>query len=120
MALHQSRMVPDARMIFFQFIYFFFYLLKNICDGLRGITAHAIHKRITRFYIQFYSSNAGAVLPTVMLFFHQQVELIKAPQHCAIFLMVIRERLPQADECKAKFVFYRVTHESFCEEKAQS
>src|SRR6187402_15647 len=107
-------------MIFFQFFYFLPYLLKDICDRLCSIAAHTIHKRVTRFHIQLYSGNTGAVLATVMLLFHQQVELVKPPHHCAIFLMVIRERLPQADECKATFVFYRVTHESFSVEKAQS
>jgi hypothetical protein len=45
-----------------------------------------------------------------MLFFHQQVELIKAPHDCAIALLIVRERFTQPDKCKTTFVFDRVAH----------
>ena len=93
MAFHQTGMTFYIRMVLFEFIDFLADLLENIRDGLGGIAAETIHERIARFHVEFYGSNTGTVLSAVVLFFHQQVQLIEPPQHSIVLLMVIRERL---------------------------
>ena len=51
MSFHQAGMIFNIGMIFFQFIYFFSYLLKNIGNSLWCIASDTLHKRITRFNI---------------------------------------------------------------------
>jgi hypothetical protein len=45
-------------------------------------------KRVSGLGIELYSGNAGAILSPVMLFFHQQVQLIKPVENSPVFLPV--------------------------------
>jgi hypothetical protein len=54
-----------------------------------------------------------------MLFFHEEVQLVQPPKYSAILLVVMRKRFSQTDKCKATFVFYGITHESFPKEGAK-
>ena len=60
------------------------------------------------FNIQLYGRNTCSVLTTVMLFFHEQVELIQAIQCRTIFLEIKGERFAKSDECQSAFMFYFV------------
>src|SRR5437773_8186461 len=89
MTFHQPRMFFDIRIKFFKLIYFSTNLPKNICDRLKSNTANAMDERITGLDIQFYSSHAGTILAAVMLFFHEQVELVQPPHRRSILLLII-------------------------------
>ena len=52
----------------------------------------------------------GAVLPTVVLFFHKQVHLVQPPEGRAVFFLIVREWFEQAYKRYAAFVFYLVAH----------
>ena len=104
-------MILNIGLMFFYFINFITDLRKNICNRLQGTAAQALHKRITRFGIQFNGGNTGAVLATVMLLFHQQVQLVKAVQYCSVLLLVITERFAETNESNAAFVFNFVAHD---------
>ena len=67
-------------------------LRKYICDCLGCIASYSLHEWVARFYIKLHGCNSRAILATVMLLFHQQVELIKSPHDRTILLMVVRER----------------------------
>ena len=70
-----------------------------------------MHERIARLGMKFNSSDPGAVLATVVLLFHQEVQLVKSVQHCSILLLIITEWLSETNESKAAFVFYFVAHD---------
>src|SRR5690606_38501167 len=93
MALHQAGMILYIRIEFFQLIHFLTYSAKNFCNRLIAVAAHAMEERVTWFNIQFYGRYTRAVLPAVMLFFHQQVQFIESPHYSAIFLLVVGKRL---------------------------
>lgn len=52
----------------------------------------AMQKGMTWFQVQFDRGNARAVLSPVVLFFHQQIQLVQAVQDSAVLLEIIRER----------------------------
>src|SRR4030095_5584859 len=89
MALHESGMLFEIRVKFFNLVYFFANLPEDISNGLRSSTAYAMHEGITRFHLQFHSNHSGPVLTSIVLFFHQQVQLIQAPHDGAILLLII-------------------------------
>jgi hypothetical protein len=54
--------------------------LKQICNGLWGVASDSMKKGITWFCIQFQRGDAGAILTTVVLLFHEQVKLVQPVQ----------------------------------------
>ena len=58
-----------------------------------GIAADAMEEGVTGFDVQLYRGDTCAVLPPVMLLFHEQVQLVEAVQYGAVLLQVIGERL---------------------------
>ena len=56
------------------------------------------------------SSYSRAVLAAVVLFFHQQKELVKAVDWRAILLPIVLQRLEQAYKRYAALVFNRIAH----------
>jgi hypothetical protein len=65
---------------------------------------------MTGFYVQLYRCYAGSILASVVLLFHQEVQLIQAPHHGSILLKIIGEWLSQPDISQATFVLYFITH----------
>ena len=112
MTFHQPGVRLDTGMVFFQLFDLLPDLVKDISDRLGSIAAQTIHKRIAGFDIELYRCDPRPVLSTVMLFFHEEVQLIETPQHGTILLLVIREGFPQADECQSAFVFDWIAHGS--------
>ena len=88
---HQSGVVPDIGQLFFNFLQFACDPGKKVSNGLVAIAANALEKGVTGFGMEFYRSYTRAVLSAVMLFFHQQVQLVEAVHDCSILLLVITE-----------------------------
>ena len=83
---------------------------ENVCERLRGRVAVTIHVGVPVGHVEFDATDAGAVLPAVGLFFHEQEELPEAIKRVLVLLLVVGERLEQADQGDAAFVRERVTH----------
>ena len=94
----------------FQFFDLFSYLSKEICDRLGGDASEAVHERITGFRVEFDGGDPCAILSPVMLFFHQEVQLVQAVERTPLLLHVVGEWLPEADECEAAFMLDGITH----------
>ena len=73
-------------------------------------TADAVKKGVTGFDIELDGRDTCAILTPVMLLFHQEIQLVQAPENSAVLLQVIGERLTQSDECQSAFMFYLVAH----------
>ena len=84
--LSQTGMFQHVGLVLFQLGYFGTYFGKNVGNGLVGNAAHPVHKGVARFGIEFYRCKTGAILPTVVLFFHQQVQLVDAVHDGSVFL----------------------------------
>jgi hypothetical protein len=97
-------------LLLFQFVYFVADLPEQVGNGLIGIAPYAVQERVTRFGVQFDAGNTGAILPAVVLLFHQQVQLIQSIQYGVMLLLVVTERLAEADESQAAFVFDWIAH----------
>jgi hypothetical protein len=119
MTFHKAGIVLYIGLIFFEFLYILPDFKEDIGNWLLRIAACSVQVRVTWFYIQFYSCYAGSILSAIVLFFHQQVQLVKTIHYCTIFLKIIRKRLSQANVGKATFMFYFVTHDGFTEEGAK-
>src|SRR5690348_17315258 len=97
-------------LIFLQLLYFQTDLMKDISDRLLCIASYSVKKRITRFHIQFYCSHTRAILSSVMLFFHEQVQLVQTIHYRTILLKIIGERFSESNEGKPAFMFNFVAH----------
>src|SRR5688572_9618698 len=78
---HQAGVVSKIGIEFLEFCKLLSNLAEDIGYGL-GLTApDPGQKRITRLHIQLHSGHTGAVLAAVVLFFYQQVHLVKTPEY---------------------------------------
>jgi hypothetical protein len=94
----------------FQFFDFLSDLCEEVCNRLGGIAAEPMHEWIAGLRIQFDCGDAGTILPPVVLFFHEQVQLVKAVEYTAFLLHVVGEGFPEANECEAAFMLDGITH----------
>jgi hypothetical protein len=69
----------------------------------------AAEEAVSGFLIYFNVSDAGTILPTIVLFFHQNVHLING-ERGAIFIDVIGKWFAQANEGNAAFMKDGITH----------
>ncbi|HTF30787.1 MAG TPA: hypothetical protein VK625_18160, partial [Flavitalea sp.] len=67
-------------------------LREDVDNWLVRTTPDALKKGVSGFYVQFYGGDPGTVLTTVVLFFHEQVQLVQTPHYRPILLLIIRER----------------------------
>jgi hypothetical protein len=49
-------------------------------------------------------------MATVVLLFHQQEQLLKAPKAGSITILIVFQRLPQADGGNTTLVFQKIAH----------
>ena len=80
----------------------------------RGGTQRAIprHEALSRGNAELHAADSGAVLPAVVLLFHQQKKLIEAVERRAVFVLVKFERLQKPDDGNSAFVLDRIAHRS--------
>jgi hypothetical protein len=90
---HETGVFFDIGLVLFQLFYFPHYFGKDVCDGLVIATSDPVKERVSGFSVKLDSGYSGSVLAPVVLFFHQEVQLVKAVQNSAVLLQVIGERL---------------------------
>lgn len=76
-------------------------------DGGNGIFAGGTlteHVFMSRSLTDTYAGDACALLPAIVLFFHQQVEFVERIIGVGVLIGVILDRLQQTDECYAALV----------------
>ena len=72
--------------------------------------ALARHVGCTWPHTELDAANSSTVLPSVMLFFHQQKQLIEAIQWRIIFFLEVGQRLQKADHRDTAFVLQKIAH----------
>ena len=82
-----------------QFLEIGMYITENLSDGSRSQRALTEHIFFSRIRLQFDTSQTGSFLSAVMLFFHQQIQLIQAIHPGAILLLIIFQRFEQTNHC---------------------
>ncbi len=63
------------------------------------------HIFLTRIGLKLHARQTGRFLATVMLFLHQQIELVQPIHPRAIFFLIVLQRFQQADHRYTAFVF---------------
>ena len=81
------------------------YSRKNFCDGILTLGLLAEHIFRTWLLVQTHRGDTGALLSSVVLFLHHQIELIKSISPRTIFLFVVIQRLQQANHRYATLMF---------------
>jgi hypothetical protein len=92
MAFHQAGMLGDIGLVLLQLFDFLHDLREDVCDRLMVAAPDAMQEWVARFDIEFDGGYTGSVLAAVVLFFHQQVQLVKAVEDGTVLLKVVRER----------------------------
>jgi hypothetical protein len=93
MAFHETGVFFDIGLVLFQLLYFPHYFRKDVCDRLVITTSDPVEERVSGFSVKLDSGYSRSILAPVVLFFHQEVQLVKAVQNSAVLLQVIGERL---------------------------
>ena len=93
MAFHETGVLGDIRLVLFEFFDLSHDLGEDVGDGLVIAATDAMQEGVAGFDVQLDGSYACAILSPVVLFFHQQVQLVQAVKHCAVLLQIIGERL---------------------------
>ena len=92
MSLHQAGVLSDIGLVLFEVLDFSHDLREDVCDRLVVAAADAVQEGMAGFDVQFDGGYTGAILAAVVLFFHQQVQLVKAVEDSTVLLEVVRER----------------------------
>ena len=85
-------------------------IIKESLDWIALTAARAFEKWFTRWHIKAHACDAGAILPAIVLLFHQEIELAKSPCWVAVLLLKPSDWLSQADKCKSTFMCESITH----------
>ena len=84
--------------------------VENQAERVGLNTALAKDVGFTGWDIQFQSAYSRAILSAVVLFFHEEKQLIETPQRGFVFLLIIRERLFQANEGNTALMSDGIAH----------
>ena len=88
-------------------------MLEHLCDGILALSTLTEHILLASWGIEVDTRHTSALLPTVVLLLHHQVELVQAIAPGAVFLFVIRQGLQQANHRHTTFMlqlFHRYMH----------
>src|SRR5690606_7848628 len=97
--------------LFLSFLEFLANLIEN------GTNRHWINRAVSTYItgswlrIYFNISYTCSILPSVVLLFHQKIQLVYCIQWSSVFFNIIRQGLSEPNHCYTAFVFYTVTHE---------
>ena len=83
------------------------YVAENFLDGTASQPAFAEHEFFARRGLHFHAGQPRTFLSSVVLLFHQQVQLVQAIHPCTVFFLVVAERFEQAYHGDATFMFER-------------
>jgi hypothetical protein len=78
--------------------------LEDFVERVCFHAALAKHVRLASGHIEFHARHARAILPAVVLLFHQEKKLCEAPERRTVFFLVVSQRFFQADQGDAAFV----------------
>ena len=78
-----------VRILSGKFGQFLINLGKQTCPGGSVVVPFPEHVAVSGFDIQLHRNEAGTILPSVPLFFHQEVHFVKAPKSGPVLLLII-------------------------------
>ena len=94
-----------VQLFFAQILEVALYCLKYLGDGTGTQCPLTEHILLTRIYFQFHTRQTGTFLTTVMLLFHQQIELIQPVHPRSVLLFIVLQRFKQTYHGNATFMF---------------
>ena len=77
---------------------------EDFGDSPRPHGPFAKHILFARVGLELHTGQSCSLLPTVMLFLHEQIEFIQAIHPGAILLLIVLQRFEQANHCHATFM----------------
>ena len=86
------------------------YIGKNLLYGTGPQSAFPVDKLLGRTCVQLHASQPGPLLPPVVLFLHEQVELVQPIHVRAVLLLIISEWFQQPHHGDATLVFDNFCH----------
>jgi hypothetical protein len=86
MAFHEARVLFYIGLVLFQLLYFTHNFRKDVSDGLVVAASDPVEEGVSWFGIQFDCGYSGSILASVVLFFHQKVQLVETIQDSAVLL----------------------------------
>jgi hypothetical protein len=89
---HQAGMFGNVRLILLELLEFAHDPGEDIRDRLMVAAPDAVEEGVPGFNVELDGGYSGAILAAVVLFFHQQVQLVQAKEDGTVLLEVIRER----------------------------
>ena len=78
---------------------------EDFGNGILALCLLAEHVFRARLGAKLDTGNTSALLSTVVLFLHHQIELVKSVGPCAVLLLVILQWLQEADHRHTTFMF---------------
>ena len=72
-------------------------MLEHLCDGILALSTFTEHILLASRGVEVDTRHTSALLSTVMLLLHHQIELVQPIAPRAVFLFIIRQGLQQAD-----------------------
>ena len=77
---------------------------ENFGNGARTERTFTEHIFLTGIGFQFHAGQSGTFLPTVVLFLHQEIELVESVHPCSVLLFIVLQRFQQAYHGDAAFM----------------
>ena len=79
-------------------------MLEHLCDGILALSTFTEHILLASRGVEVDTRHASALLSTVVLLLHHQIELVQPIAPRAVFLFIIRQGLQQADHRHTTFM----------------
>jgi hypothetical protein len=70
----------------------------------------SMHERVPMWHVQFDASDSCSVLTAVVLFLHEEEQLLEPIQGCSIFFRIVGQGPFKPDQGDATLVLYQFTH----------
>ena len=83
---------------------------EDVSERQRGRVTIAEHESLPMGHVELHTPNASAILSTVVLFLHEEEELVESVKRRAMFLRVVTGLLEKAHKGNATFMCNVVTH----------
>ena len=77
---------------------------EDFGNGARAESTLTEHIFLAGTGFQFHAGQSGTFLPTVVLFLHQEIELVESVHPCSVLLFIVLQRFQQAYHGNAAFM----------------
>jgi len=84
--------------------------VEEALDGVALRGARTLHEGLAWRHVELHARDAGPVLTSVVLLFHQQEQAPQSPERVAKLLRIPRDRAPQPDQGQAALVGESIAH----------